>query len=104
MNALKEGVNVSILGKEYTIACAPAEREALLAAAKHLDAKMREIQDTGRVIGAERCAVMAALNMAHEVLESRKGNGGNAPDVDRRLKFLHSKIDSALQHEQAAEL
>lgn len=99
MNAVKEGVSVSILSKEYTIACAPAEREALNAAARHLDAKMREIQDTGRVIGAERCAVMAALNMAHELLESRKGTGGNGADVDRRLKFLHSKIDSVLQRE-----
>jgi cell division protein ZapA len=102
MKTAKEGVTVSILGKEFMVACPEEEREALNAAAKYLDRKMREIQDGGRVIGTERCALMAALNIANELLEGRRHGNGPA-DLDRRLKFLHSKIDVVLQQDIGAE-
>jgi cell division protein ZapA len=91
-----DGVSVTILGKEFAVACPENERAALLAAASHLDKKMREIQASGKVIGTERTAVMAALNIAHELLELR-AQGGMPADVNQKLRFLQGKIDAVLQ-------
>ena len=91
-----DGVTVTILGKEFVVACPDNEREALRAAAAHLDKKMREIQTSGKVIGSERTAIMAALNIAHELLELR-GQGGVPVDVHQKLRFLQSKIEAVLQ-------
>jgi len=91
----RDGVTVTILGKEFIVACPENERAALVAAAGHLDKKMREIQTSGKVIGTERTAIMAALNIAHELLELRE-RGGMAIDTVQKIKFLQSKIDAAL--------
>jgi cell division protein ZapA len=91
-----EGVVVNLLGKEFMVACPPEERDSLVAAAAYLDRKMREIQGSGRVIGTERTAIMAALNIAHELIELR-AHGGLSDDMRGRLKFLQSKIDAALK-------
>ena len=64
-------VSVTVLDKEFRIACPPQERDALIRAARHLDGKMREIRHTGKVIGNDRVAVMAAINLAHELLKLR---------------------------------
>ena len=64
-------VSVTVLDKEFRIACPPQERDALIRAARHLDNKMREIRHTGKVIGNDRVAVMAAINLTHELLELR---------------------------------
>ncbi len=98
MKAAHGGVNVSILGKEFMVACSEDERKALGAAAHYLDEKMREIQDAGKVIGAERCAIMAALNIASELLELR-ANGALAPEMNMKIKYLQEKIDAVLQDE-----
>lgn len=90
------GVTVNIFGKEFMIACPDDERDALLAAANYLDKKMREIHGTGKVIGAERCAIMAGLNIANELLDLR-GRGGMSPDALQKLRFLQTKIDAALR-------
>jgi cell division protein ZapA len=90
-----DGVSVSILGKEFMVACPPEQRDALRAAAAHLDKAMREIQATGKVIGTERTAIMAALNIANELLEAR-ARGAVSPDFDKQLRTLHSKIDAVL--------
>lgn len=66
-------VDISILDKEYRVTCPPDEREALERSARYLDGKMREIRHTGRVIGNDRVAVMAALNITHELLKLRAG-------------------------------
>ena len=66
-------LDVSILGREYRVACKESEREELLQAVQFLDHRMREIRDSGKVAGTERIAVMAALNIAHEVLRVRSG-------------------------------
>ena len=60
------------MGRTYKVACADDERERLLAAVAYLDRKMTEIKSAGQVASAERIAVMAALNIAHELLSSRK--------------------------------
>lgn len=95
---MPDGVTVSIMGKEFMVACPEGEREALVAAATFLDRKMREIQESGKVIGTERCAIMAALNIANDLLDLRK-RGTTTPDVDQKLRFLQTKIDAVLRQE-----
>lgn len=96
MKESSSGVTVNIFGKEFMIACPDDERDALLAAANYLDKKMREIHGTGKVIGTERCAIMAGLNIANELLDLR-GRGGMSPDALQKLRFLQTKIDAALR-------
>src|SRR2546426_837442 len=96
MKTGNEGITVTILGKEFVVACPDEERDALIAAAAHLDKKMREIHASGKVIGTERTAVMAALNISHELLQLRN-QGGVPADVNQKLRFLQNKIDAALQ-------
>jgi len=91
------GVTISILGKELMVACPDDERESLAAAARYLDQRMREIQDSGKVIGTERCAVMAALNLSNELLQLRQQFSGVPPEFDARLQALHGRIEAVLQ-------
>jgi cell division protein ZapA len=72
VNPTPEPVRVSILGKEYQVACPPEERADLLASAALVDERMRGIRDAGRIVGADRIAVMVALNLAHEALACRR--------------------------------
>jgi cell division protein ZapA len=74
MNDTKSPIKVHLLGKEYPIVCPPNEEHDLLLAARYLDNKMRQIRDSGRVFGAERIAVMAALNIAHELIQAQQQN------------------------------
>jgi cell division protein ZapA len=91
------GVTISILGKELMVACPDDERESLAAAARYLDQRMREIQDSGKVIGAERCAVMAALNLTNELLQLRQQASDVPAGIDARLQALHGRIEAVLQ-------
>ncbi|MFL6654538.1 MAG: cell division protein ZapA, partial [Sulfurifustis sp.] len=95
MKEANDGVVISILGKEYIVACPAEERESLVAAAAYLDRKLREVQASGKVIGSERTAIMAALNISHELLELRS-RGGLSEDATQKLRLLRSKIDNAL--------
>ena len=97
-------VSVRIMDKEYVVACPYEERSALLDAAEFLNARMREIRDTGKVVGLDRIAVMAALNLAHEFLkgkdrESRLDNG-----VGQRVRALRERVEGALEKSQQLEL
>jgi cell division protein ZapA len=74
MSDSKKPIKVFLLGKEYPIVCQQDEEHELLIAARFLDDKMREVRDTGRVFGAERIAVMAALNIAHELIQTQHQN------------------------------
>lgn len=69
MSATPVAVKVNILDREYQVACGPGEESSLLEAAAYLDGKMREVRERGNVIGIDRIAVMAALNIAHEFLQ-----------------------------------
>jgi cell division protein ZapA len=91
------GVTISILGKELMVACPDDERESLTAAARYLDQRMREIQDSGKVIGAERCAVMAALNLTNELLQLRQQASDVPAGIDARLQALHGRIEAVLK-------
>ncbi|HUL12606.1 MAG TPA: cell division protein ZapA [Methylococcaceae bacterium] len=92
-------IKVHILGKEYQIVCSEDEEHDLLIAARHLDDKMRKIRDAGRVIGTERIAVMAALNIAHELIQTQNQNKLLSSGLGGRLSALHEKIDAALSAE-----
>ena|SRR5579863_8041502 len=99
MKTSNGGIHVSIMGKDLVVACPENEREALHAAARYLDEKMREVQETGRVIGMERCAIMAALNIANEFLELSKRASASTPELDKKLQFLHNRVTKALQED-----
>ena len=97
-------VSISILGKEYLIACQEDEKTQLLSSASYLDKKMREIRDHGKVIGTDRIAVMAALNIAHELLHSKADLVMANPEVEGRIRNIQEKIEEALYHNQQLEL
>jgi cell division protein ZapA len=90
-----ETVFVKILDKEYQVACPREERQALTESAHLLDERMKAIRNSGAVIGLERIAVMAALNLSHELLQTRLPKGASVADsVD--LQRLNDKIERAL--------
>lgn len=91
-----ETVTVKILDKDYQVACPPSERNALLESAQLLDDRMRAIKGSGSVVGLERIAVMAALNLSHELLKAKTSSGRkNTSKTD--LQRLHDKIDKAFE-------
>lgn len=89
-------VTVTILDKEYLVACRENERDALRHTVDYLNAKMRELRDSGKVIGSERIAVMTALNIAHEFLEYRKQKESFTGDVNIMIQRMQDKIAGAL--------
>jgi len=86
-------LEVKILEKEYLVACPAEQRGALRTAASHLNEKMREIRASGKVHGTERIAVMAALNITYELLESNESQLGD----QKLLSELEQKLDQALK-------
>jgi cell division protein ZapA len=93
-----KGVDVSIMGREFRVACPDDEVEALQEAVAYLDKKMRDIRDSGKVIGVERIAIMAALNVAHELLTTRTG-GFDIGDFKRRISSMQDQIDQAVDNQ-----
>ena len=89
-------IEISILGRNYQIACNEGEREALLEAVAYLDGKMGEIKSAGKVNGTDRIAVMAALNIAHELLSTKLGNGFDIGQAKRRISLIEAKLDEVL--------
>jgi cell division protein ZapA len=89
-------VTVRILDKDYLIACQPEEKDGLLASARHVDERMREIRKSGRVIGTDRIAVMAALNLAYELLQGDDKRGPLDTTTVKRLAAIQGRIAAAL--------
>ena len=87
---------VHILDKEYCIACPSDERANLESAARYLDGKMRDIRSSGKVIGADRIAVMAALNIAHELLHKQQHLDEQASSTRHQVRDLLGRVDDAL--------
>ena len=87
-------VTVRILEKEYFVSCPQDERADLLDSAEYLNKKMREIRDTGKVVGADRIAVMAALNMANELLRLRKLDTELQGAVSGRVKNMRERVET----------
>jgi cell division protein ZapA len=97
MSAKKKTLDVLLMGRSYKVACNDDEREELLAAVELLDRKMTEIKGAGKVASAERIAVMAALNLANELLQARKSPAN--VDLDsfrRRMQDMQATLDEAL--------
>jgi len=89
-------IEVSILGRSYKVACEDGERDALMQAVEYLDAKMSEIKKVGKVSGTDRIAVMAALNIAHELLSTRLGGSFDIGQAKRRIETIEAKLDEAI--------
>ncbi|MCU7918048.1 MAG: cell division protein ZapA [Candidatus Thiodiazotropha sp. (ex Dulcina madagascariensis)] len=104
MNSNPLPVTVYILDKEYRISCLPEEREPLLQAAAYVDGQMREIRQSGRIIGSERVAVMAALNIANDLLLNQQNREDGTQNITRRIKSLQEKIEIALNSTNQLEL
>jgi len=99
MNEPYAHVSVRILEKEYQVACPASERTDLLDSAEILNAKMREIRDSGKVVGLDRIAVMAALNMANELLHAKARDREFDGNVGQRIKLIADRVESALGDE-----
>ncbi len=97
-------VTIRILDKEYQIACNDDERNSLLDSARYLDEKMKEIRNTGKVIGSERVAVMAALNITHDFLQSQFAAENSTTVDSSKIKNLQDKVETALTRCKQLEL
>jgi cell division protein ZapA len=95
-----KSIEVTVLGRSYTVACSDSERDALLQAVAYLDGKMAEIKKAGKVAGTERIAVTAALNIAHELLSMRLGEGFDVGEARRRIVDIEAKLEAALAKQE----
>jgi cell division protein ZapA len=96
MSKQANAVKVHILDKEYLVACPDEEKNALLSSAKFLNDKMSDIRTSGKVVGIDRIAVMAALNLAHEVLEAESIDTTQLGSYGARIRELNNRIEAAL--------
>lgn len=96
MSADTQPVRVHILDKDYQIACPADERDALIESARYLDQQMRTIRQSGKVIGLERIAVMAALNITHELIRQGQQSDKGSQDLSERLHKLAARIDDTI--------
>ncbi len=104
MNHDPARVSVRILDRDYMVACPYEERPALLEAAEYLNARMREVRDSGKVIGLDRIAVMVALNMANELLQVRERGTRGSVEAGDQVRALRERVEAALGHAPPLEL
>ena len=97
-------VSVRLLDREYQVACPAEERSDLLDSAEYLDGKMREIRDSAGVVGLDRVAVIAALNIANELIKQRRQGTVLEGDLGTRLRSLRERVEAALEKGQQLEL
>ncbi|MCU0809953.1 MAG: cell division protein ZapA [Thiobacillaceae bacterium] len=93
--ASPRSIEIHILGRAYKVACTREQEPALIAAADYLDEKMREIREGSKVIGAERIAIMAGLNLAHDLLTN--GGGSLIEEARTRVNHCSTLLDSVLE-------
>jgi cell division protein ZapA len=97
-------VSVRLLDREYQVACPAEQRSDLLDSAEFLDAKMREVRDSGKVVGLDRIAVISALNLANELIKLRRNGSVVDTDLGAKLRTLRERVESALEKGQQLEL
>ncbi len=97
-------VSVRLLDREYQVACPAEERSDLLDSAEYLDSKMREVRDSGKVVGLDRIAVISALNLANELIKLRRNGSSIDADLGTKLQRLRERVESALEKGQQMEL
>ena len=95
MNADPKGLQINVMGREFRVACPENEQKGLLEAVDYLNRKMTEIRDHGKIIGIERIAIMAALNIAHELLTTKVG-GFDLAELKRRMNSMETVLDQAM--------
>jgi cell division protein ZapA len=97
----KGALTISLLGREFRVGCPDGEEKQLLASVDYLNRKLREVRDTGKVVGNERIAIMAALNIAHELLSNRpNAHGFDASTFRGRIEAMQEALDTALAADQ----
>lgn len=94
-----DAISITVMDKEYRVACPPEERDNLLASAALLNDKLNEIKKQGSVIGTERIAIMAALNMSHEILHNQQLSS-DMTDLDQRIESLSERISETMRNIQ----
>ena len=104
MNNQLSAVEVKILDKEYQVNCPPSDQEALMKSARYLDESMRKIKDRGNIHGAEKIAVMAALNITHDMLRKNRLINETHHATAQEVKGLEEKIDIALANSRQLEI
>ena len=95
MSADPKALQINVMGREFRVACPEDEQKGLLEAVDYLNKKMGEIRDHGKVIGLERIAIMAALNIAHELLATKVG-GFDIAQLKRRMESMKTMLDQAM--------
>jgi cell division protein ZapA len=91
---MSEAVNIRILDREYTVGVDPEQRDSLLAAARMLENKMREVRGSNRMAAVDRVAVLAALNLAHELEMMRNEQSVREREIVRTLAEMNRKLDA----------
>jgi cell division protein ZapA len=97
----KGALTISLLGREFRVACPEGEEKPLLASVDYLNRKLKDVRDTGKVVGNERIAIMTALNIAHEFLSNRpNAQGLDGGAFKRRIEVMRETVESALAADQ----
>ena len=99
MSVDPKALQINVMGREFRVACPENEQKELLEAVEYLNRKMDEIRDDGKVIGVERIAIMAALNIAHELLTTQVG-GFDMAALKRRMQSMETTLDQALRDQR----
>jgi cell division protein ZapA len=97
-------VNVNILGKDYQIACPEEEKNSLVASAQMLHNNMEQIRSTGKVVGLDRIAVMAALNLAHDLISLQNDEGNDSEELNKRIFQMKDRVSTFLEEERQLDL
>jgi cell division protein ZapA len=104
MNDQRASLQVKILDKEYQVNCPLSEQDALVKSARYLDENMRKIKGRGNIHGVEKIAVMAALNITHDMLRKNRMINESRQDTAQRVKHLEDKVDLALESSRQLEV
>ncbi|HEX6066101.1 MAG TPA: cell division protein ZapA [Longimicrobiales bacterium] len=96
MNADSKGLQINIMGREFRVACREDEQQGLLEAVEYLNRKMQDIRSSGKVVGLERIAIMAALNITHEFLTTKVGGDFDMAELKRRMARMENVLDQVM--------
>ena len=96
MNAESKGLQINIMGREFRVACPEEEQKSLLDAVDYLNRRMQDIRGSGKVVGLERIAIMAALNITHEFLTTKVGGGFDMAELKRRIARMENVLDQVM--------
>jgi cell division protein ZapA len=96
---MSRSLDVNIMGREFRVACPEGEEQALLDAVSYLDRKMNDIRETGKIVGVERIAIMAALNITNELLSARLPGGFDIGEYKRRMGSMQAQIEQAMSEQ-----